>query len=49
MKIIEAMKRVKANHEKINDLQKKLALNCANLNIETPTYGQEKQRAQISE
>src|ERR1700729_2062501 len=39
MKLIEAMKRVKSNKEKINDLQAKLAQFCAHLNFETPTYG----------
>lgn len=41
MKIIEAMKRVKANKEKIVDLQKQIAQFCANLNFESPTYGTE--------
>lgn len=39
MKIIEAMKRVKANKEKITDLQAGIAKYCAALNFETPTYG----------
>lgn len=38
MKIIEAMKRVKANEEKIADLQLKIASTCANLSVETPVY-----------
>ncbi len=38
MKIIEAMKKVKANKEKIADLQKKIADNSAHLSIETPAY-----------
>lgn len=41
MKIIEAMKRVKANKEKIADLQLKIAAHCVNLSIETPLYGAE--------
>lgn len=41
MKIIEAMKRVKANKEKIADLQGKIGQFCANLNFESPTYGAE--------
>jgi hypothetical protein len=41
VKIIEAMKRVKSNKEKIADLQKQIAQYCANLNFETPTYGHE--------
>lgn len=41
MKIVEAMKRVKSNKEKIADLQAKVAQFCANLNFETPTYGAE--------
>ena len=39
MKIIEAMKRVKANKEKIADLQQKIAQYCANLSFETLVYG----------
>lgn len=38
MKIIEAMKKVKANKEKIADLQKKIGENSAHLSIETPVY-----------
>lgn len=38
MKIIEAMKRVKSNKEKIGDLQQKIAVTCANLSVETPVY-----------
>lgn len=41
MKIIEAMKRVKANKEKIADLQKQIGQFCANLNFKSPTYGTE--------
>lgn len=40
MKIIEAMKRVKANEEKIADLQKKIGSVSANLSYETPLYGE---------
>ena len=39
VKIIEAMKRIKANKEKVADLQTKIAANCANISIETPLYG----------
>lgn len=39
MKIIEAMKRVKANHEKIIDLQQKIQNHSANLSFEKPVYG----------
>ena len=39
MKVIEAMKMVKANREKIADLQAKIAANCAGLSHETPVYG----------
>ena len=39
MKIIQAMKKVKENKEKITDLQAKIAVACANLNFETPVYG----------
>jgi 2-succinyl-5-enolpyruvyl-6-hydroxy-3-cyclohexene-1-carboxylate synthase len=48
MKIIEAMKRVKANKEKIADLQQKIANTCANLSFETPLYGTET-KAKIDE
>lgn len=39
MKIIEAMKRIKMNKEKIADLHIKIAGATANLTIETPLYG----------
>lgn len=39
MKIIEAMKTVKYNKEKIQDLQVKISGTCANLSHETPVYG----------
>jgi hypothetical protein len=48
MKIIEAMKRVKANKEKINDLQNKIFGVAANLSFETPLYG-DRTKAQIDE
>lgn len=41
MKIIEAMKRIKANKEKIADLQQKIRTHAANLSFETPVYGGE--------
>lgn len=41
MKIIEAMKKVKANKEKIADLQARIGNVCANLSHETPVYGTE--------
>jgi len=41
MKLIEAMKKVKANKEKIADLQAKIGNHCANLAHETPVYGAE--------
>lgn len=48
MKIIEAMKRIKSNKEKIADLQAKISLYCANYSYETPTYGDDA-KAKISE
>lgn len=39
MKLIESMKRVKLNRQKILDLQAKIAVHCANLSVETPLYG----------
>lgn len=41
MKLIEAMKRVKMNKEKVTDLQNKIATHCANLSHESPVYGSE--------
>lgn len=38
MKIIEAMKKIKLNEEKLNDLRAKISNNCANLSHETPVY-----------
>jgi len=38
MKIIEAMKKVKANRQKITDLQSKISENSAHLSYETPMY-----------
>lgn len=42
------MKRVKANKEKIADLQKKIGEHCAHLSHETPLYG-EKTADQVTE
>lgn len=39
MKIIEAMKKIKDLQQKADDLATKAATYCANLNIETPVYG----------
>lgn len=39
MKIIEAMKQVKKNKEKIGDLQAKIAKHCCNYQHETTEYG----------
>jgi len=41
LKIIEAMKRVKANKEKISDLQIRISEVSAHLDFETPKYGAE--------
>lgn len=38
MKLIEAMKKVKRNREKIADLQEKIAVTSAHLSHETPQY-----------
>lgn len=48
MKIIEAMKRVKANKEKIADLQQRISQVSANLSFETPLYG-DQTKAKIDE
>jgi hypothetical protein len=39
MKLIEAMKKLKDLNIKAEDLRKKVALNCADLSLETPLYG----------
>lgn len=44
MKIIEAMKKIKSNKEKITDLQSKIAANSANLSFETPMYPETKDK-----
>lgn len=46
MKIIEAMKKVKANKEKIADLQGKISQVSANLSFETPVYPDTKAKIQ---
>lgn len=43
MKIIEAMKKIKNLEEKAVDLQKKVALHCADLSYEQPVYPDQKQ------
>lgn len=48
MKIIEAMKRIKLNREKLSDLHKKINSNAAHMNFETPLYG-DRQRQQVAE
>lgn len=48
MKVIEAMKQIKANKAKIADLQTKIGAHSANLNFETPVYG-DKTSQQITE
>lgn len=47
MKIIEAMKKVKANKEKLAELRGRIQRNAAHLSIESPQY--ENQKAQITE
>lgn len=39
MKIIQAMKLIKSNKEKIEDLKARIKSSCANLSHETPLYG----------
>lgn len=48
MKVIEAMKAVKANKQKIADLHGRINQSSANLSFETPVYG-EKQRDRVAE
>lgn len=47
MKIIEAMKRVKLNDQKLADLRAKITTSAAHLSIEQPTY--EMQRDRVKE
>lgn len=47
MKIIEAMKQIKANKEKVLELMQRIQRNAAHLSIETPQY--EDQRAKVGE
>lgn len=47
MKLIQAMKRIKDQLEKANDLRSKVSKFCADLSYETPTYGAN-QREQVS-
>jgi hypothetical protein len=50
LKIIEALKKTKDLLRKAEDIRKKIADNCADLEIETPAYGTaEQQTKQISE
>lgn len=48
MKIIEAMKKVKGNREKITDLQTKIGAVSAHSSVETPPYG-DQTKAKITE
>lgn len=47
MKIIEAMKRIKLNLEKLADLRQKISQNSAHLSYETPLYG-DRQKEQVA-
>lgn len=47
MKIIEAMKRIKANKEKVQELMQRIQRNSAHLSIESPQY--ENQAGQLTE
>ena len=46
MKLIEAMKKIKELSVKATDLQAKVAMHCANLDIETPMYADPKGQVQ---
>jgi hypothetical protein len=48
MKIIEAMKKIKDLQQKLDDIKGKVALHCANMNYETPVYGDD-QKKQVDE
>ncbi len=48
MKIVEGLKKIKANREKVKDLQQKIAGHCANYSHEVPVYGADA-KAKISE
>lgn len=43
MKIIEALKKIKENKQKINDLHERISRNCANNSHETTLYGEDTQ------
>lgn len=47
MKLIEALKRVKANDEKIEDLREKIQEHCSYNSLSTPVYG-EKQPEKVN-
>lgn len=48
MKLIQAMKQCKDLTRKAEDIRKKIAVHCAHMSFETPTYG-DKQREQVRE
>lgn len=48
MKLIEAMKKQKDLQRKAEDIRGKIAVHCAHLSVESPTYG-DKQREQVRE
>lgn len=45
MKVIEGMKQIKTLKKKCEDLRQKVAQNCADLDYETPVYGNPEQQA----
>lgn len=50
MKLIEALKKCKDLHRKIDDLRDKIKLHCADMDVEEPVYGTvEQQRKQVSD
>lgn len=46
MKIVEALKKIKENKRKIDDLRTKISQHCAHLDYETPMYADAKERVQ---
>lgn len=46
MKIIEALKDIKRLEEKVNDLANKISVYCADLDVETPVYPDQRGRIQ---
>lgn len=49
MKLVEALKKIKSNKDKIFEIQEKISKSCSNLSHETPQYGAEGTKKKIEE